>query len=106
MNIKMPMYCPTCRVVYPTPLELLPDMPVTFYGNMTFQCPKGHTSKIPPSTIDVRNGILHITNAAGSGPLLDQLRKLAADAVAGKSDPGDTVKKITALAPELAPIFK
>jgi hypothetical protein len=95
MSMRLRLYCPDCETDYETPIALLVDMPVAFCGNLTFHCPKGHTSTIPSSTIEIRDGILHIRNAAGSGPLLEQMKQHAKNALQGKVGPGDTAKRIT-----------
>jgi hypothetical protein len=79
---------------------------ITNLGSSTFQCPRGHTSLVPEGTFEVRDGVVAITTASGSEPVLERIRRLASDAVRGKTDSDEAIKAIEALAPSLSPIFK
>ena len=57
-------------------------------------------------TFQVRDGLVEITTVAGSEPILERIRRLADDAVKGRTDPDDAIKAIETLAPSLGPILK
>ncbi|MBR1236170.1 hypothetical protein [Bradyrhizobium sp. AUGA SZCCT0182] len=63
-------------------------------------------SPIPSGTFQVRDGVLQITTASGSESVLGHIRRLAADAISGKTEADEAIKAIEALAPSLSPILK
>ena len=57
-------------------------------------------------SFDIRDGILTITDQAGSEPVLDRIRRLVEAATAGQTDPAAALDAIGELAPSLKPILK
>ena len=63
-------------------------------------------TEVMDGAFEIRDGVLTIFDETGSQPIIERLRKLAQDAVAGKTDPEEAIKAIEQLAPGLAPILK
>jgi hypothetical protein len=105
MIFQIPIFCAQCNTVYPSGIALGPNATIGIQ-NSIFGCPRGHDSPIPDGTFSVRDGLVQIHTASGSEPVLEKIRRLASDAVKGKSDANDAIKAIEALAPSLAPILK
>ncbi|MET4170971.1 hypothetical protein ABIB99_002053 [Bradyrhizobium sp. LA6.1] len=55
---------------------------------------------------DIRDGVLTITDAIGSGPILDRIRRMIEEARSGKADPAAAIEAIGELAPTLKPVLQ
>jgi hypothetical protein len=102
---QIPIFCAQCNTVYPSGIALGAGASISIQ-NSVFGCPRGHDSPIPDGTFKVRDGVVQISTVSGSEPVLERIRRIASDAVNGKSDTEDAIKAIEALAPSLSPILK
>lgn len=105
MIFQIPNYCPQCNTIYPSGIALGSDSQMGIEDCVSV-CPRGHDCSIPDGTFSVRDGLVEISTKAGSEPVLDRIRRLASDAIKGKSDPDEAIKAIEALAPSLSPVIK
>jgi hypothetical protein len=105
MIFQIPIFCEQCKTVYPSGIALDASSSINI-ANSVYGCPRGHESPIPDGTFSVRDGLVQIRTELGSEPVLERIRRLASDAIKGKSDADDTIKAIEALAPSLSPILK
>jgi hypothetical protein len=106
MHFQLPVYCPECNAIYGGVMQMVAGATVVMQ-NVKFQCPRGHTTQMPDGTIEVRDGVVHIA-APGeeSIPVLEKIRRLAQEAVEGKTDADTAIAAISEIAPSLAPLLK
>lgn len=76
-------------------------------SNNSYRCPKGHTSKIPDGAFQVMNGVLHVRDGSGNArPVIEEIRRLATEAIAGKAPAEDALDAISLLSPDLGSLIK
>jgi hypothetical protein len=105
MIFQIPIFCAQCNTVYSSGIALGAGATIGIENSVS-QCPRGHMSPIPDGTFQVRDGVLQITTASGSESVLQHIRRLASDAISGKTEADEAIKAIEALAPSLSPILK
>jgi hypothetical protein len=105
MHIQIPAYCAKCNAFFSSGFALGPGARINIESCRS-TCPRGHITQVLDGAFEIRDGVLTIFDGAGSQPVMERLRKLAQDAVAGKADPEEAIKAIEQLAPSLAPILK
>jgi hypothetical protein len=105
MVFQIPIFCAQCNTIYPSGIALGQGASISI-KNSVYGCPRGHDSQIPDGTFSVRDGLVQVSTESGSEPVLERIRRLATDAVKGKSNAEEAIKAIESLAPGLSPVLK
>jgi hypothetical protein len=103
---QIPIFCEQCNTIYPSGIALGGHARINI-RNSAYGCPRGHFCPIPDGAFQVRDGVVEISTASGSSePVLERIRRLASDAIKGKTDAEEALQAIEAIAPSLSPILK
>lgn len=105
MHLQIPAYCAKCNAFFASGFALGPFARVQLESCKS-ACPQGHLTQVLDGAFEIRDGVLTVFDGTGSQPVMERLKKLAQDAVAGKSDPEEAIKAIEQLAPGLAPVLR